>query len=159
MMNPQPGQNVLFHPLARMLPLKRWQTQVYRLAEKFPPGLEDGFTPIWEAVPFNLGPRQSSLARVNVQREFHLLALGGGGGSAGGFRYQIYDQKKKRKLTDRGVSFNTLGPGGGFIFLRQPYPLTDQNAQVLVLAQNLDTVQNNFQVVLYGVARRVNFPA
>jgi hypothetical protein len=160
MMNPRPGQNVFYHPLARMLPLHRYQSQVYHLAEKFPVGFEDGFTPIWEAVPFSLGARQTQQARVNVQREFHLVAIAGSSSAAGGFRWQFYDQKKKRKLTDRGISFNVLGTGtGGYQYLREPYPLTEKNAQVLVIVQNQDTVTNNIQIVLYGMARRFNFPA
>jgi hypothetical protein len=142
-----------------MLPLHRYQSQVYRLADKFPPGLGDGFSPIWEAVPFTLGPRQTQQARVNVQREFHLIAICGSSSAAGGFRWQFYDQKKKRKLTDRGISFNVLGAGSGWQYLREPYPLTEKNAQLLVICQNQDSVANTVQIALYGVARRINFPA
>src|ERR1700738_5188465 len=152
-MNPQPGQNVLFHPLARMLPLHLYQKQVYRFSEKFPPGLEDGYGPIWESVPFTLAARQTQQARVNLQREFHLLAVGGSSGTAGGFRLQFYDQKKKRRLGDRGISFNNLlGPGSSPFFLREPYAMTEKNAQLLMIVQNQDTVTNTIQVVLYGLS-------
>ena len=104
-MNPRPDQNVLHHTLARMLPPKRWQSQVYRLAQKHPPGLEDGFTPIWEVVSFSLPARQTTQVRVNFQREFYLLAIVGSSSQAGGFRAQVYDQKAKRRLADRGVNF------------------------------------------------------
>ena len=145
-----------------MLPLFKWQTQVYRLAEKFPPGLSDGYAPIWEVVPFTLTARTTQQARVNVQREFHLLALGGSATvtTNGGFRAQLYDQKKKRRFADRGVGFNVLtGPGGKLFFLREPYPLTEESAQILVVCQNLETSTNTVQILLYGVARRFNFPA
>lgn len=153
---------VLRHPLARMLPLKRWQSQVYRLADKFPPGLTDGFAPIWEVVPFSLAARTTQQARVNVQREFHLIAIAGSSSLAGGFRFQLYDQNRKRRLMDRGISFNNLlGPGSSPLFLREPYPLTAHNAQVLCVVQNQDTsgANNVIQIVLYGVARRFNFPS
>src|SRR5260221_11689724 len=84
-MNPAPTQNVLHHTLARMLPLHRYQSQVYRLAQKYPPGLEDGFTPIWEVATCTLPARQTVQLRVNFQYEFHLLALTGAGTQAGGF--------------------------------------------------------------------------
>jgi hypothetical protein len=159
-MNPQPGQNVLIHPLARMLPLHRYMQQVYRLAEKFPPGLTDGYAPIWEIVPFTLGARQTQQARSNVQREFHILAIAGSSSAAGGFRAQFYDQKKKRKLTDRGINFaNLLGAGSGPLFFREPYALLEDNAQILTICQNQDTVANTIQIVIFGMARRFNFPS
>lgn len=159
MMNPTPGQNVLTHPLARMLPKGRYISQVYRLAEPSPPGLEDGFCPVWEAVPFNPGGRQTQQVRVGLQRDFHLLAVCGSSSAAGGFRFQLYDVKKKRKITDRGVSFNILGSSGKYFFLREPYPMCEENAQMLVIAQNQDTGANTMQVILYGMVRRFNYPA
>ncbi len=159
MMNPPSDFNVITHPLARMLPKGKYQTQVYRLAEKSPPGLEDGFGPVWEVVPFNPGGRQTQQARVNVQRDFHMLALSASSSRDGGFRYQLYDTKKKLKLTDRGVSWNTLGKGGNNFFLREPYPFCEPDAQILVIAQNQDTAANNIQIVIYGQARRFNYPA
>lgn len=169
-MNPVVGHNVIINPLARMLPLKVWQSQVYRLAEKHPPGLEDGFTPIWECVTFVMPARTTDQARVSVQRDFHLIAVSatstlGPGNGNGTFRFQIYDEKKKWKLTDRGVQF-AVGTGGGSpatlpLFLRHPYPLTEKDAQLLVVCQNQDTSvnTNQVQIVLYGQARRFNFPA
>ena len=165
-MNPAPDQNVLHHTLARMLPLKRWQSQVYRLAEKYPPGLDDGFTPIWEVVTFTLPARQTSQVRVNFQREFHLLAISASSSAAGGFRAQIYDQKAKRRLADRGVNaVNYFGPGSSPFFLREPHAFmpnqqTNMDAQALLVVQNLDTsgANNIIQVSLYGQARRFNYP-
>jgi hypothetical protein len=163
-MNPRPG-NVFFHTLARMLPLHRYMSQVYRFAEKFPPsgGLEDGFAPIWETATFPLNARQTLEARINVQREWHMLAVNGSTSSNvnGGFRVQLYDVKKKRRLADRGIGMNNylgLPQASAAWFLREPYPLCEKNAQLLVIVQNLETVSNTVQVAVYGVARRFNFP-
>lgn len=168
-MNPAPTFNVLRHNLARMLPLHIYQKQVYRFAEKFPPGLEDGYAPIWEVVTFPFNARQTLQARVNVQREWHLISVAGSATSNanGGFRVQLYDMKKTYwgkskpgvRLADRGISFaNYTGAGSSPFFLREPYPLTEPNAQLLVICQNLETVSNTVQIALYGVARRFNFP-
>ena len=181
-MNPAPDQNVLHHPLARMLPLHRYQSQVYRLAQKYPPGLEDGFTPIWEVATCLLPARQTTQLRINFQREFHLLAILGSSSQPGGFRAQLYDMKKSYlqwanvaeriasvvrgkpgvRLAARGVNLaNYFGPGSAPFFLREPHPFTEPNAQALVIIQNQDTgaTSNQIQVVLYGQARRFNFPA
>jgi hypothetical protein len=169
-MNPQkvPGENVLHHTLARMLPLHRYQQQVYRLGQKYPPGLEDGFSPIWECATALLPARQTTQLRINFQREFHLLAMSASSSLAGGFRAQIYDMKKNYgqgkpgvRLAARGVNqANYFGPGSGPIFLREPHPFTEPNAQALVIIQNQDTsgASNVIQVVLFGMARRFNFP-
>ena len=160
MMNPTGDPQTMTHPLARMLPKGRYQSQTYRLAESSPPGLENGFCPYWGVVPFTLGALQTQQARLPVQTDFHLMALSGNTGADGGFRYQLYDTKKKLKLTDRGVSFNTLGVGGRPIYLREPYPMCEPDAQVLVIIQNQDTSHaNDGQIVLYGQVRRFNFPA
>ena len=168
-MNPAPCFNVLRHNLARMLPLHNYQKQVYRFAEKFPPGLEDGYAPIWETITWILNARQTLQARVNVQREWHMLSIAASSSSNanGGFRVQLYDPKKiywgktkpGARLADRGISFaNYTGPGSSPFFLREPYPMTEPNAQFLVICQNFETVTNTVQIVLYGVARRFNFP-
>ena len=179
-MNPQIDQNVLRNPLARMLPLLELQSQVYRLAQKHPPGFEDGFTPIWEVATCVLPARQTTQLRINFQNQFHLMALTGSSSLAGGFRVQLYDMKKqyntwvnvaKRimgdkgkpgvRLAGRGIAFaNFLGPGSDPFFLREPHPFTEPNAQALVIVQNQDITgsSNIIQVVLYGQARRFNWP-
>jgi hypothetical protein len=170
-MNPQPDQNVLHHTLARMLPLHRYQSQVYRLAQKHPPGFEDGFTPIWEVATALLPARQTTQLRINFQNQFHLLALTGSSSLAGGFRAQIYDMKKLYegamggkpgvRLAARGVVLaNYFGITGQAFFLREPHPFTEPNAQALVIIQNQDTSgsSNQIQVALFGVARRFNWP-
>lgn len=182
LMNPLPNQSVLHHTLARMLPLHRYQSQVYRLAEKYPPGLEHGFTPIWQIANCSLPARQTTQLRINFQRDFHLLAIMGSSSQAGGFRVQLYDMKKSYlqwanvarriasvvrgkpgvRLAGRGVGLATfLGTGGAPFFLREPHPFTEDNAQALVIIQNQDTsgANNVIDVVLYGQARRFNFPA
>lgn len=181
-MNPAPTQNVLHHTLARMLPLHDYQSQVYRLAQKHPPGLEDGFGPIWEVATCSLPARQTTQLRINFQREFHLLSVAGAGSQAGGFRLQLYDMKKSYwqwadvrrriasnsrskpgvRLAGRGVNVaNYLGTGQSPFFLREPHPFTEDNAQVLINVQNQDIsgANNVIQVVLYGVARRFNHPS
>jgi hypothetical protein len=168
-MNPVCGSEVVFNPRARMLPLFEWQSQVYRLAEKHPPGFEDGFTPIWECATALLPARQTTQLRINFQNQFHLLAVMGSSSAAGGFRAQIYDMKKQYcrgskpgvRLAARGVNFvNYLGTGGDPMFLAEPHPFTEPDAQALVVVQNQDTggASNNIQVVLYGLARRFNWP-
>jgi hypothetical protein len=172
-MNPQKfGFNVLINYLARMLPLDSYQHAVYRLGQRHPPGFEDGFTPIWECATAILPARQTTQLRINFQREFHLLGLMATSSQAGGFRAQIYDMKKVYvpgakpgvRLAGRGV-ISSLYFGGTTVgtqpfFLREPHPFTEPNAQALVIIQNQDTggTSNNIQVVLYGVARRFNWP-
>jgi hypothetical protein len=167
-MNPACDQNVLRNPLARMLPLFQYQSQSYRLAQKHPPGFEDGWAPIWECATALLPARQTTQLRINFQREFHLLGINAGSSLAGGFRAQIYDVKKNYsggkpgvRLAARGVNgANYFGRGTDWFFLREPHPFTEPNAQALVIIQNQDTTgtSNLIQVVLYGVARRFNFP-
>jgi hypothetical protein len=143
-------------------------SQVYRLAQKYPPGLEDGYAPIWECATALLPARQTTQLRINFQREFHLLAMSASSSLGGGFRAQLYDMKKNYgqgkpgvRLAARGVNFlNYFGAGASPFFLREPHPFTEPNAQALVIIQNQDTSgsSNNIQVVLYGQARRFNFP-
>jgi hypothetical protein len=177
-MNPRRWPLVLTHTLARLIPLHDSQGQVYRLAEKHPPGFEDGFTPIWECATALLPARQTTQLRINFQNQFHLLAVLGGCTLAGGFRVQLYDMKKNYgqgkpgvRLAGRGVNFatflgagfnaaNAAGIGSSQFTLREPHPFTEPNAQCLVIVQNQDTsaTSNQIQVVLYGQARRFNWP-
>jgi hypothetical protein len=167
-MNPSCGTKVLFHTLARMLPKGRYISQVYRLAEKIPPGFEDGWTPIWEVATALLPARQTTQLRINFQNQFHLFAITASSTQAGGFRAQLYDMKKNYgcgkpgvRLAARGVNFANLGGAlGQALFLREPHPFTEPNAQCLVIVQNQDTggTSNQIQVTLYGQARRFNWP-
>lgn len=176
-MNPACDPDVLTNYLARMLPLHRTQSQVYKLGQKHPPGFEDGFTPIWECATALLPGQQTTQLRINFQREFHLLALMGsavvGGVAPGAFRAQIYDTKKQYlpdsrpgvRLAARGViAANYFGGNASgapqWFFLREPHPFTEPDAQALVIIQNQNTTleSSEIQVVLYGVARRFNWP-
>jgi len=178
-MNSRKDPSVLTNPLARMLSLHQYQEQVYRLADSHPPGFEDGFCPVWECATALLPALQTTQLRINFQREFHLFALTGGQSLGGGFRLQLYDMKKQYtnngkpgvRLAARGVNFanmvgtgfapgNSSSQGAGGVFLREPHPFTEPNAQALVIVQNQDTTStsNQIQVVLFGHVRRFNFP-
>lgn len=178
-MNPPCGTKVLFHTLARLLTLHGYMDQVYHLAQKHPPGFEDGYCPVWEVATAILPARTTTQLRINFQREFYLMALSGSSSATGGFRLQIYDKKKQYcpgalpgvRLAARGVNFtNYLGAafnpaappanGGAAFFLREPHPFTEKDAQAMVIVQNQDTggTSNQIQVALYGVVRRFNFP-
>jgi len=155
------------HPLARMLPLQREQAQVYRLGEKNPPVGELGdHAPMWEAVTLVLGARQTAQPRVNLQRDFTLLALTTTASSvaSGGFRAQFYDKKKDLRFADRGVQQANIaggfvgGAGIGAFFLREPYTFDQPDSQMMIIVQNLETVTNTIQIALYGVVLRFNAP-
>ena len=159
---------VLRNPLAGMLPLRQTQVQVYRPGEKRPPsdGMED-HAPSWECVSMSLASQSSSQVRVNLQRDFYLLALASQASSVvnGGFRAQFYDTRKKRRLADRGVQqANIAGindsvvgaPDVSPMFLREPYLFDEPDSQLLVIVQNLETVTNTIQIVFYGQVLRFN---
>jgi hypothetical protein len=154
------------HPLARMLPIGREQAMVYRLGERMPPAGEMAdHGPIWEAVSFVLPAQGTLQARVNVQRDFYLMALTGLASTvtaAGGFRVQMYDTKKQVRFADRGMRFQNLfgdcgppSPTGPF-FIREPYHFDQPDSQIMVVVQNLESVINTVQIALYGQALRFN---
>jgi hypothetical protein len=151
------------NPLARMLPLHRWQNQVYRLGEKLPPSALEGHGPVWEAVTVTLNPRATLQARVNLQRDFTLLSISASSTSnvSGGFRAQLYDLKKHLRLADRGVQFAVFAGTAGTalstpFFLREPYRFDMPDSQILINVQNLETVSNTVQMALYGLVLRFN---
>jgi hypothetical protein len=156
------------HPLARMLPIQREQMQVYRLGEKNPPagGLID-HAPMWECATFVLASRGSDRVRINLQRDFTLLAITTSATvntALGGFRAQFYDTAKQLRFADRGVLFSniagTMGGGGSgaAMFLREPYQFDQPDSQILVIAQNMENAQNSIQIVFYGLVLRFNQP-
>jgi hypothetical protein len=164
--HPYSLKNVLTNPLALMLPLHRLQEQVYRMAERLPPsgGMHD-HAPSWECVSMVLAARDTSQVRVNLQRDFHLMAIACGASSIvnGGFRAQFFDTKKQRRLADRGVMFaNIAGSnenGAGATspsFLREPYVFDQPDSQLLVIVQNMETAQNTIQIAFYGQVLRFN---
>jgi hypothetical protein len=144
------------NPLARMLPLNRKQTQVYRLAEKLPPGLE-GYQPRWEVANAVLGAQQTINLKIDIMSDFHLLAVlsTSGANTVGGFRLQLYDALKKCRLQDRGLQFSNFGGNGAAtaaFFLREPYAFDQPKSQVLAILQNLEPAPNTVQIALYGLS-------
>jgi len=143
------------HPFARMLPLFRYQSQVYRLAESGPPPGLEGYQPRWEVVSAILGARQTVQVRVDLMEDFHLLGTLGSASLnlVGGFRVQIRDQRRKVRLADRGLEFPCLGGNSSSpYFAREPYPFAGPRPQALVILQNLEANQNTVQFVMYGVS-------
>src|SRR5215813_11346934 len=124
-------QWVMQHPLARMLPLTRSQAQVYRMGERVPPSALTDHGPVWEAVEWQLGPLDTLQARVNLQRDFTLLSISAKCtvDATGGFRFQMYDIKKRYRFADRSINYGNLagpvanlnGNSPGAFFLREPY--------------------------------------
>ena len=161
---PYSRRNTIQHTLSRMLPMFRYQSQVYRLGERNPPaGFMAGYGPIWEAVSFVLDPLGSLQARVNLQRSFTLIAITATATvrtAANGFRVQLFDTKQQLRFADRGVQQPQFagGPTAGSapMFLRDPYAFDAPDSQVLVMVQNLESSQNTVQVVLYGQCLRFN---
>jgi hypothetical protein len=153
------------HPLARMLPLHRYQDQAYRLGEKLPPSALDGHGPTWEAVTVALNARSTLQVRVNLQRDFTLIAISASSSSSvnGGFRAQFYDKKKGLRFADRNVNqvnfAGTVAGGSSPVFLREPYRFDLPDSQLLLNVQNLETVANTVQIVFYGSVLRFNEPA
>lgn len=159
------------NPLARMLPIQREQMMVYRLGEKNPPsGHMRDHAPMWEVVNVVLNARGSTRVRVNLQRDFTLMALTASATvntALGAFRAQFYDMKKQLRFADRGVLFANLagtmggggGAGGSASFLREPWEFDEPDSQVLVIVQNMETAQNSIQIVMYGQVLRFNQPA
>lgn len=163
-------RHTMKHPLARMLPIQREQMQVYRLGEKNPPvGDLHDHAPTWEVVNVILNARGSTRVRVNVQRDWTLMAFTTSSSvltTLGGFRAQLYDTKKQLRFADRGQLISNIagsmgGTGSAFgaaMFLREPWRFDEPDSQVLVIVQNMETAQNSIQLCMYGVALRFNQP-
>lgn len=143
------------NPSTRMLPLVGLQRQVYRYAEKRPPGLE-GYQPRWEVVNAVLGAQQTVQVKVDIMTDFHLLAILASSGTEvapGIFRAQFYDVLKQLRFADRGLQSPLLGGSSrGAFFLREPYRFDLPRSQMLVMLQNMATVANTVQIVFYGLA-------
>ena len=142
------------NPYVRMIPVKGWQADVYRMAEEIPPGLE-GYQPRWEIVNGVILAQQSLQVKVDIMTDFHLMAALASAttNTVGGFRMQFYDAIKKRRLHDRPIQFpNVGGAAASPFFLREPYHFDLPRSQMLVILQNLESVTNTVQIALYGVA-------
>lgn len=160
-------RNVMQHPLARMLPMFKYQQQVYRLAEKHPPSNLAEYAPTWETMTFDILAYSNGQARITVQKDFTLLAISlsvtakSGGASASG-AVQFYDVQKQRRFADRPVQAVNIGnpiqplTEAPWSFLREPYHFDLPNSQILVMAQNLSASEVLWQLSLYGVALRFN---
>lgn len=155
--------HVLQNPLARMLPLRRNQGHIYRMGEKIPPSALDGHGPMWEVATFSLGPLQTLQARINLQRDFTLIAIAASSSSSvsGGFRFQMYDLKKRLRFADRGIQESVLAGSVASatsepFFLREPWRFDLPDSQILVNIQNFESVVNTAQVAFYGVVLRFN---
>lgn len=160
--HPYSRQTSPLHPLARMLPLFHYQRQVYRLGEKDPPcGDLDGYGPVWEAVSFVLSAQGTLQARVNLQRDFTLIAVASSASvnTIGGFRAQLFDTRKQRLFMERMTQKPNISDSSvGAFFLRDPYTFDQPDSQVLVMMQNMETAANTVQIVLYGQCLRFNDP-
>jgi hypothetical protein len=157
--HPYSIDRVLQNQLSNLVPLRRTNQQCYQLGFKHPQGDLDGYGPMWEVISMVLGPFGTKQARVNLQRDFHLLGVIGNSSTANGFRMQLYDVKKRRRFADRPFGHtNLLGGQGSVFMLRRPYRFDEPNSQVLVMMQNFDNVTGTEQVVLYGCVLRFNDP-
>lgn len=161
------------NPLARMLPLYRWQAQVYRMGERVPPSALADHGPVWEAVEWVLDGFATLQSRVNLQRDFTLISIAAtcNVNTRGGFRIQMYDIKKRYRFADRGISFaNFAGPVGGppvaplantslsAFFLREPYRFEVPDSQIYIECQNFEPTQNRVSAAFYGQVLRFNEP-
>jgi hypothetical protein len=143
-----------------MLPLLRFQLQVYRLGEKHPPvGTMADHAPHWAITSLVLEPLDSRQIRMNLQPDFHWLATLGSAtvNTQGGYRAQIYDTRKALRFADRGVNVAVLGGDThGVNWFRDPYVFDVPNPQVLLIVQNLENATNDIQLALYGQVLRFN---
>lgn len=157
------------HPLSRMLPLRRDQAQTYRMGERIPPSALEDHGPMWEAVECLLDPLDTLQARVNLQRDYTLLSIAATctvNTSAGGFRVQMYDIKKRYRFADRGINFanfggtvqNVGGNSPSVFFLREPYRFEVPDSQILLQVQNFENAPNTVSIALYGQVLRFNEP-
>jgi hypothetical protein len=155
-------RQTLTNPLARMLPLRGNQQQVYRLGEKHPPAADvPGSGPVWEVANFVLPAFGTSQARINLQRFFTLMAVSGSAtvNTVGGFRVQFFDLKKERRFADRGEIIANFAGSLEPFFLREPYQFDQPDSLILVQVQNFESVSNTVQVVFFGHVLRFNEPS
>jgi len=161
-------QRIMQNPLARMLPLFRWQAQVYRMGERIPPSALSDHGPMWETQEFSLDPLGTVQARVNLQRDFTLISVAAkcSVDTVGGFRIQMYDLKKRYRFADRSTNFgnfagpvqNPAGNDPAAFFLREPYRFDVPDSQIMMQVQNMENVPNVVNVALYGQVLRFNQP-
>lgn len=156
------------HPLARMTPYRRDQAQTYRLGERIPPSALGDHAPMWEAVEFLLDPLDSLQARVNLQRDYTWMSKTANCSvnTAGGFRVQQYDIKKRYRFADRSTNFatfagpvaNQVGNSPSCFFLREPYRFEVPDSQILLQVQSFEQVPITVMMAFYGQVLRFNAP-
>lgn len=147
-----------------LLPTLGYQDRVYRFSKTPPPGLE-GYQPRWEVVNAVLGAQQQIQVKIDVMRNWNLLAAlcSASVSTVGGFRIHLAHiwreapgpdgQMTLRIGSDRGLKFGNLaGNSNASFYLREPYPFDLPQSQCLVILQNLEPNPNTVQLALYGVA-------
>lgn len=157
--HPYSLDHVLQNQLSNLVPLRRTNQQCFQLGYPHPQGDMDGYGPMWEVVSMSLAAFGTKQARINVQRDFHILGKIGNSTGPNGFRAALYDVKKKRRFADRPFGhFNLLGGQGSVFMLRRPYRFDQPDSQLLVMVQNLDSVAATIQIVIFGCVLRFNDP-
>jgi len=155
--NPRTLRAEFINPFVRLLRMPLgYQSQVYRYAEKSPPGCE-GYQPRWEVISAALGAQQTIQVKVDLMNDFHILGIlaSATANTVGGFRAHVYDKAKNRRIGPgpQGCQFPNLGGNTASpFFLREPYRFDLEGSQALVILQNLEPAANTVQLVLFGLA-------
>jgi hypothetical protein len=150
--------NAIANKFVGMVP-KNPQGAIFCLGDKSDITAEPDEAPIWiyADVPA-LAANDTEDMRIGCPENFTLFAVMaqilGAEYPNGGFRLQLYDVNRKVQLIrDHPVNFEAYcgnGRRGSALFLREPYPLQEKNAQILVRVGNLEAVPYALQVVLFG---------
>lgn len=142
---------------------KNPQGAVFEHGDKSDIATSSDEAPIWiyADVP-SLAANDTEDMRIGCPENFELFAvmatvLADDDFESGGFRLQIYDVNRKMQLIkDRPINFqNYCGTGNGTrgaspLFFRNPYPLAEKNAQILIRVGNLENFAYTVQVALFG---------
>jgi hypothetical protein len=155
--------NTLLNPFAQSGQAANFQKDVYLYGDGGIYGIKNGM-PTWVYCDFlPLGPSKTGRTKINIPDSFTLLAFLASSSSIvrGGFRVNVYDVNRRRRLTERPANFNTMaGTGSSPMFMggsrssrmsADPYRFKDSNAQAMITIVNLETVNNNIEFILYGV--------
>jgi hypothetical protein len=110
-----------------------------------------GKLPYWYVFDFNLAARQTTELRAVTSKNFYLLAVLGNPAPQTTFRAQIFDAKRKKRFSDRGMNdANLVGIAALPFLLREPYQFAPLSP-ILVRVQNVSNAANAGQIVLYGM--------
>lgn len=138
------------------------QKDIYILGDGSVIPLKGGL-PVWVYCEFNtLGSLKTQRVRIPMPENFRLLSYFGSASvnTKGGYRVNVYDVNRRKRLTDRPIDFQTLaGTGssplfqGGMTGSRQaaPYAFQETNAQALITIVNLEPNPNLIQFGMYGI--------